>query len=124
MIKRIPYLLILAATLLTAGCSKHDEIDFDGVVVDARQCYSSSAFGNNYAYFVQMASPSDAGASYTTLNTNEHYDNVVMLFEPDRRIYKGDHLTGTFYYDKGYCRANCGSWSDVDVPEGVFASID
>ena len=109
--------------LLLFSCSKHDEIDFEGELVDVRYCASSSSMSNSAAYFVRLDKPADMGGDYTSLS-GEEYENVVMLFEPDRRLYKGDRISGSFYLDEGYGRANCGSWTDVDLPEGVFTSVD
>ncbi len=115
-------ILTISTLLILTSCVKHDEIEFEGELVDVRFCASSSEMRNQGAYFVCLDTPDDLGKSYTSLS-GKHYENVVMLFDPGCRIYQGDKLSGAFYLDKNYGRANCGSWSDVDVPEGVFTSV-
>ena len=109
--------------LLTVSCSKHDEIAFKGVVIDARQCtLTSSGTLPQVGYFVNLESPDSIGKPYSTDNAT--YPNVIILYEPDCRIYKNDHIKGAFYLDNKFSRTNCAiHWSDLDLPEGVFTSV-
>ncbi len=103
------------------SCAKHDEISFRGTVIDAREC-SASYTEPNIGYVVQLQKPDSIGKPYD--HNGNTYQNVVILYEPDRRIYKNDHIKGTFYLDNKYSRANCSlHWTDYDLPEGVFTSV-
>lgn len=116
-------LLVLSLfVFILAACSKHDEIDFEGVVIDTREC-TASYLQPNLGYLVELTTPDNAGGDYTTQDGVVHH-NVVILYDPDRIIYKKDHLSGTFYFDDEYSAANCSiHWTDFDVPMGVFISV-
>lgn len=115
-------LLLSSCLLLLVSCTKRDEIDFTGVVIDTRQC-TASYLKPNLGYLVELSKPSDAGDDYTTDDGVVHH-NVVILYEPDRVIYKDDHLSGSFYFDDEYSDANCEiHWKDLKVPMGVFVSV-
>jgi hypothetical protein len=114
---------LLAWSLLLASCSKKDEIAFRGTVVDAKICTQSMA-QPSFGYLVNLDSPDSIGHSYTT-PTGVTFPNVVILYEPDRLIYKDDKIKGSFYFDDKYPRANCTvQWHDIDdIPIGVFTSL-
>lgn len=103
--------------LLLTGCSKNDEYEFSGTIIDARDCNSMRYPG----YIVALEKPSDLGGQYVV--GERTYTNAIMLFEPDRALYKGDHLHGSFYIDNKYSRANCSFHWNLNIPEGVFTSI-
>ena len=109
--------------LLMNACSKYTEIDFSGVVIDTRAC-SNSVVKPDLGYLVNISSPDSIGSSYTLANGTT-YRNVVILYAPDRLIYLGDHLSGSFYFDDEYPRANCSiHWNDIDqIPIGVFTAV-
>lgn len=116
--------IVAAIMLLLASCTKHDEISFKGVVIDVRQCTMMSSGQLPVAgYFVHLETPDSIGGSYT-LNNNQTYNNVVVLYEPDCRIYRDDHIRGSFYLDNDYSHANCAyHWTDIQLPEGVFTTV-
>ncbi|MBP3763655.1 MAG: hypothetical protein J6I49_07250 [Bacteroidales bacterium] len=120
--KRLIPLALLLATLL-AACVKHDEIDFRGQVVFVQQCsltVSPSAAG----YAVQLQSPEAIGVSFDYLG--EHYDNMVLLFDPGCILKVGDNIRGTFYLDdkasRQYCDIN--SFNNLDIPQGIMLETD
>ena len=116
--KAIP--IICACALALAACTKHEEIDFSGTIVDARYCTIEQANGG---YVVALERP--AGMGGTTTVGDVTYENVVLLYEPTRRIYVGDKIEGAFYLDDKYSRANCTvHYTDEELPEGVFTDID
>lgn len=109
------------STLLT-GCVKHDEIAFRGTIVDVRECNASFGSTQDAGFVVDLSSPDSIGVAYTV--NGAHYSNAVILYDPGCRLYKGDKLSGTFYLDDKYSRANCSiHWSDLHLPEGVFLDI-
>ena len=117
------FLPLLAATFcaVVLSCNKADEIDFCGTVIDTREC-TADLLRPNLGYLVHLATPDSVGADYIVNGTTYH--NVVILYDPDRVIYRGDKLRGTFYFDDQYDRANCSiHWTDFDVPVGVFTSV-
>jgi hypothetical protein len=109
--------------LLLASCNKVDEIDFRGTVVDVREC-TASYVKPDYGYLVALTTPDSLGGVYTT-DKGVTYHNVVILYAPDRLIYRDDPIRGTFYLDDQYSRANCSiHWNDIDnIPVGVFTSV-
>lgn len=119
--KNILPVLSISILLLTA-CSKHDEIDFSGVIIDTREC-TASYLQPNLGFLVELSKPDDAGDDYTTQDGVVHH-NVVILYDPDRVLYVNDHISGTFYFDDEYSDANCSiHWTDFDVPIGVFVDV-
>lgn len=115
---------ILPATLLLlAACSKHEEIDFSGTIIDTREC-TLSYLKPDLGYIVELSTPTNYGADYTLLDGTA-YHNAVILYDPDQLLYLGDHLRGTFYLDDEYSRANCSvHWNDIDdLPMGVFTAV-
>ena len=59
------------------------------------------------------------------LQTDEgKISNLIVLYEPDRRVMVKDHIHGTFYLDDKYSKANCSlRWENYDLPEGVFLKV-
>lgn len=109
--------------LLLAACSKHDEVDFKGTIIDTREC-TLSYVRPDLGYLIQLSSPAQYGSSYTSQN-GETYDNVIILYDPDCLLYLNDKIEGSFYLDDEYSRANCSiHWNDLDdIPMGVFTSV-
>ena len=109
--------------LCLASCNKVDEIDFRGTVIDTREC-TASYVKPDLGYLVALTTPDSLGGDYTTDNGVTHH-NVVILYAPDRLVYRNDKLRGTFYLDDQYSRANCSiHWTDIDnIPIGVFTSL-
>ena len=120
--KAVPTLLLLSSCLLLlTGCVKHDEIAFRGTIVDTRECNLSFGSYNDAGFVVNLDTPDSIGRPYTY---NGHtYGNTVVLYDPDCRLYKGDKISGTFYLDDKYSRANCSVHYNLELPEGVFVSI-
>lgn len=116
--------IITALTLLLAtSCVKHDEVDFKGTVIDTREC-TLSYLKPDLGYLIQLDSPLEYGATYTS-QYGTTYDNVVILYDPDCLLYLNDRLSGSFYLDEEYPRANCSMhWNDLDnIPVGVFTAV-
>ncbi len=114
---------VIAGTLLIlclfTSCVKHEEIPFSGTVVDVRECNASFGTAQDAGFVVSLNEPENIGQPYTFNGVT--YPRAVILYAPDRRIYKGDRLSGTFYLDDKYSRANCSiHWTDFSLPEGVF----
>ncbi len=109
--------------LLLASCNKVDEIDFQGTVIDTREC-TASYVKPDLGYLVALTTPDSLGGDYTTQDGITHH-NVVILYAPDRLVYRNDKIRGTFYFDDQYSLANCSiHWNDIDnIPIGVFTSI-
>lgn len=109
--------------LLLAACAKHDEVEFEGTVIDTRECNLSYA-RPDLGYLVELDSPKEYGSDYT-LNDGTTYHNVVILYDPDCLLYLGDRIEGAFYLDSDYQRANCSvHWNDIDdIPVGVFTTV-
>lgn len=109
--------------LLLASCNKVDEIDFRGTVIDTREC-TASYVKPDLGYLVALTTPDSLGGDYTTQDGITHH-NVVILYAPDRLVYRNDKIRGTFYLDDQYSLANCSiHWNDIDnIPIGVFTSI-
>ena len=109
--------------LLLASCNKVDEIDFRGTVVDVREC-TASYVKPDLGYLVALTTLDILGGVYTTQDGITHH-NVVILYAPDRLVYRNDKIRGTFYFDDQYSLANCSiHWNDIDnIPIGVFTSI-
>ena len=118
--KRLTIALLAALTL--AGCARHEEISFEGIVVGTRNCTATFS-DNNTGFMVKLTSPDTLGATITS-TTGEQMDNVIVLYEPPRRIMVEDRIHGTFYLDDKYSKANCTVvWHDFDLPEGVFLDV-
>lgn len=113
--------LILLASLATAACQKHDEIEFSGQVLMVRSC-SASYLDANAGFVVALDYPEGIGG---TLKANEgSVENVIVLYEPTTRVRVEDHITGTFYLDNEYSRAHCSVIIDLgDLPEGVMTDV-
>ena len=109
--------------LLLASCNKADEIDFRGTVIDTREC-TASYVKPDLGHLVALTTPDSLGGDYTTQDGITHH-NVVILYAPDRLVYRNDKIRGTFYFDDQYSLANCSiHWNDIDnIPIGVFTSI-
>lgn len=109
--------------LLLASCNKVDEIDFRGTVIDTREC-TASYVKPDLGYLVALTTPDSLGGDYTTQDGITHH-NVVILYAPDRLVYRNDKIRGTFFFDDQYSLANCSiHWNDIDnIPIGVFTSI-
>ncbi|MBQ3787584.1 MAG: hypothetical protein II849_02115 [Bacteroidales bacterium] len=115
----LPAIVILGLT----SCNKVDEIDFRGTVIDTREC-TASYVKPDLGYLVALTTPDSLGGDYTTQDGITHH-NVVILYAPDRLVYRNDKIRGTFYFDDQYSLANCSiHWNDIDnIPIGVFTSI-
>ena len=115
----LPTIVILGLT----SCNKVDEIDFRGTVIDTREC-TASYVKPDLGYLVALTTPDSLGGDYTTQDGITHH-NVVILYAPDRLVYRNDKIRGTFYFDDQYSLANCSiHWNDIDnIPIGVFTSI-
>lgn len=119
--RRLFDLLMLMAAMAVTACSKVDEIAFSGTIVDTREC-TASYLEPNLGYVVALSSPDSIGRPYTVGNVT--YPNAVILYEPDRLIYRNDRVHGSFYLDDKYSRANCSlHWTDMNLPEGVFLEV-
>ncbi len=116
-------LLLSSYLLLLTSCSKHDEVDFKGEIIDTREC-ELSITRPNVGYLVQLSSPTDYGVTYTS-QYGITYDNVVILYDPDCLLYLHDQIKGAFYLDSKYARVNCSvHWDDLDdIPMGVFTTV-
>lgn len=112
--KRIVILII--ASIMLVSCVKHDEIEFAGYVVGVSTCAGYSA-----GYLVELSYPTDVGG--TIVLGDETIQNVMILYEPAEHILVHEHISGTFYYDDNYAKANCNYQKKYDVPEGVFWKI-
>lgn len=113
--------VFLAVSCLLVSCRKHDEIPFRGTIIDIREC-TASYLQPDLGYVVKLDTPDSIGKPYSLNGTT--YKNAVILYDPPIRIFKNDHISGTFYLDDKYSRANCTiHWSDFDIPEGVFLDL-
>ncbi len=111
------FVLIACAVLLFGSCADYEEVNFRGKVIGIREC-TASYLDQNVGYVVQLEYPEGIGGSITEgSNTG---DNLVVLYEPDRHIMIDDVISGTFYLDEKYSRANCSIRWDYELPEGVF----
>lgn len=116
--KVIRALLGVSVIILLASCTKKDEYDFSGTIVDARECNLMQLPG----YIVALEKPTDIGKEYSLGSTQ--YPHAIILFDPGCQLKKGDHISGSFYLDDKYSRANCQIHDrDLDLPEGVFTSV-
>lgn len=114
--------IIVAVLLLFASCKKHDEIAFKGTIIDTRTCNSSFDSHQEAGFVINLTTPDSIGKPYT--HNGVTYLNSVILYDPGCRLYKNDKVSGTFYLDDKYSRANCSiHWSDFDIPEGVFVDV-
>ncbi len=109
--------------LLLAACTKHDEVDFKGTIIDTREC-TLSYTRLDLGYLVELSTPENYGSDYT-LKDGTTYHNVVILYDPDCLLYLHDDIKGSFYLDDEYPRAHCSvHWNDIDnIPIGVFTSV-
>jgi len=113
---------LLLLPLLCTSCIEHEEIAFEGIVLGTRAC-SGMMMDDNAGFIVQLFSPDSIGGTMTSTE-GEVLTNVIVLYEPPRRIYTRDTIRGTFYIDDKYSRANCSVvWDDMDLPEGVFLRV-
>ena len=109
--------------LLLAACTKHDEVDFKGTIIDTRECTLSYTLPD-VGYLVELSTPENYGSDYT-LKDGTTYHNVVILYDPDCLLYLHDDIKGSFYLDDEYPRAHCSvHWNDIDnIRIGVFTSV-
>lgn len=71
---------------------------------------------------IHITNPESIGG--TLYSTDDSIQNVVVLYEPPRRIMVEDHVKGSFYFDNDYSKANCGvHYTDMPLPEGIFTSV-
>lgn len=112
--------LLLAAML--SSCAKHDEISFRGTVVNIEYC-ASQDIQSNAGFYTALEVPEATGATFTL--GNETFQNVVILYEPGRRIQNGDRISGKFYLDDKYSKTNCNLHihADDNLPQGVFTEV-
>lgn len=104
------------------SCVKHDEIAFSGTIIDVRDCNVSFGSYQDAGFVVKLDSPDSIGEPYTY--NGKTYENCVILYDPGCRLYKNDKISGTFFFDDKYSRANCSiHWTDFHLPEGVFTSV-
>ena len=114
-------LLVPLLSLLFFSCKDYDEISFSGTIIDTREC-NINYLRPDLGYVIKLDSPDSIGGNYTLNGTV--YNNCIVLYEPDRTLYRNDHLTGSFYLDDKYSRASCSiHWSDYSLPEGIFLDI-
>jgi len=111
------FVLLVFAAVMFAGCADYEEVNFRGKVIGIREC-TASYLDQNVGYVVQLEYPEGIGGSITEGNNTG--DNLVVLYEPDRHIMIDDVISGTFYLDEKYSRANCSIRWDYELPEGVF----
>ena len=119
----LTFSVFLSFSTLLTSCSKYDEVDFAGIIIDTRKC-TLFDIRPNVGYLVQLSSPTDYGVTYTS-QYGITYDNVVILYDPDCLLYLYDTIKGAFYLDSKYARANCSIHWDVldDIPMGVFTVV-
>lgn len=108
----------LAAILLLAACSNHDDFEFTGTVVDYEQCDGSS-----FGYAVSLTSPDTIGGDYQSTDGNI-YHNVLVIYGADRLLKANSTISGRIYLDPNYSRTECSfHYTDRDVPEAVFTKL-
>ena len=114
--------LSLLGILMLAGCSKYDEVEFAGVVVNVQVCSLDMA-RPSAGYLVQLTTPDSAGLDLTF--EGMQYDNAMLLFGPDRVLKVDDRIHGTFYFDKDASRQHCqfNFLNDLGIPQGVFLEV-
>lgn len=115
-------LTVTAAMLLATACEEHDEIAFEGDVVYAQPCTMDMA-RPTAGYAVQLERPDSLGATF--VYEGKTYDNVVLLFDPDRVLRVEDRIHGTFYFDQKASRQYCtlSNLHDLEIPQGVFVEV-
>ncbi|MBP5677497.1 MAG: hypothetical protein J6W88_03255 [Bacteroidales bacterium] len=114
--------LMTIISLMSTSCVKHDELSFTGTVVGVRNC-TSTYLDQNAGLIVKLTTPTDVGGTMTSTN-GETMDNVVVLYQPNRRVMVEDNIHGTFYLDNKYSKANCSLiYSDLELPEGVITNV-
>ena len=109
------------AAMLLASCVHHEEIEFSGTIVGIRNC-TASYLDQNAGYMVQLETPEGVGGTVT--GEDGTMDNIIVLYEPPKRIMLEDHIHGTFYRDDKYSRANCEvHYNELPLPEGVLLEV-
>ena len=111
--------LAVVCCLLMVSCVKHEEYEFAGRVLWIRDC-SGSYLDASAGYVVQLEYPENMGTDI--LNSDgDTLRNLIVLYEPTRRVYMDDHIHGKFYIDDKYSKANCSlHYTDYTLREGVF----
>lgn len=105
--------------LLLVSCVKHEEYEFSGRVLWMRDC-TGSYLDANAGYVVQLEYPENIGTTIRNAD-GDTLKNLIVLYEPTRRVYVDDHIHGTFYLDDKYSRSNCTlHYTDYTLTEGVF----
>ena len=119
--KHCVFFSLLLAALLTS-CAKHDEVSFRGTVVNIEYC-ASQDIQSNAGFYTALEVPEATGATFTI--GNDTFQNVVILYEPGKRIKNGDRISGSFYIDNDYSRTNCNLHIHADdyLPQGVFTKV-
>lgn len=115
-------MVVTLMALMATGCAKHEEIDFRGTVVNIEYC-ASQDITSNAGFYTALEMPEGMGGELTVGTTTYH--NVVILFEPGRRIQNGNNISGKFYLDDKYARTNCTLHyeGDDELPQGVFTEV-
>lgn len=124
--KRYACFKVIAAAvltaLLTAACVKHEEIEFSGTVRGVRNC-AASMLDQNIGYMVELETPEGIGGTVTGSDGNEMH-NIIVLYQPPKRIMVQDHIHGVFYRDDKFSKANCElHYNDLPLPEGVILEV-
>lgn len=116
------YIALVLVPLLLTACVKHEEIEFSGTVRGVRNC-AASFLDQNIGYMVQLETPEGVGGTITGTD-GEEMDNIIVLYQPPKRIMVRDHIHGTFYRDDKYSKANCEvHYNDLPLPEGVIIEV-
>lgn len=117
---RFSKIFILFATLsLISACTKHDDFEFTGIVIDYEECNGLLEMG----YAVALSSPQNIGADYTSRN-NQLFHNVVVIYGADRLLHEDSQISGRIYIDNNYSKTTCSRhYTDRNVPEAVFTKL-
>ena len=113
---------LLAIAILLVSCTKHEEIGFSGTVVNIEYC-ATQDIQSNAGFYTALETPEGTGGTF--IHGADTFQNVVILYEPGRQIQHGNHISGKFYMDNDYSRANCSLHihADDELPQGVFTRV-
>lgn len=123
--RTIPLLLILT-TILATGCVRnYDDFAISGTIIAHEQCTTM----NDLGYAVQLDDPDSIGAPYRYITGKDTtiYQNVIVIYRPDRIIKRGRHITGRAYWDDNHSKAECNynyRNASGDVPEACFTQLN
>lgn len=112
----------LMAVALLVSCAKREEVSFSGTVVNIEYC-ATQDIQSNAGFYTALETPDGTGGTF--IYGADTFRNVVILYEPGTRIQHGNHLSGAFYIDNDYSRANCSLHihADDELPQGVFTRV-